>query len=156
MTQAETLAEYYGTIHRVIYRQLDGVTHEESLRQPPFRGNCLNWILGHIVYSRRNVLTLLEEDLPWTENESARYIRNSEPITSEENALPLEQLLDHLEKSQERILAGLHRVSAERMETIVDDQTVGEQITFLQWHETYHLGQLEPLRQLAGKNDKVI
>jgi hypothetical protein len=42
------------------------------------------------------------------------------------------------------------------METIVDDQTVGKQITFLQWHETYHLGQLEPLRQLAGKNDKVI
>ena len=156
MTQAETLAEYYGTNHRIIYRQLDGVTHEESLRQPPYRGNCLNWILGHIVYSRRNVLTLLEEDLPWTENESARYIRNSEPITGEEHALPLEQLLDHLEKSQERILAGLHRVSVERMETIVDDQTVGEQITFLQWHETYHLGQLEPLRQLAGKNDKVI
>jgi hypothetical protein len=156
MTQAERLVEYYGIIHRVIKRQLDGVTHKESLQQPPFRGNCLNWVLGHMVFSRGGVLKLLDEDLPWTENEAARYIRNSEPITGEENALPLEQLLDYLDQSQARILAGLQWVSAERMETVVDDQTVGERMTFSQWHETYHLGQLEPLRQLAGKNDKVI
>ena len=31
MTTAETLAEYYGLTNRVIKRQLDGVTHEESL-----------------------------------------------------------------------------------------------------------------------------
>jgi hypothetical protein len=56
MTKAETLAEYYGLTYRVIKRQLDGVSHEESLVQPPFRGNCLNWVLGHIVCSRAEVL----------------------------------------------------------------------------------------------------
>ncbi len=156
MTEAERLAEYYGIIDRVIKRQLDGVTHQESLKQPPFRGNCMNWVLGHIVFSRGSVLKLLGEDLPWSENEAARYIRESEPITVEENALPLELLLSYLDQSQARILAGLQRVSAERMEAVADNQTVGGRMTFLQWHETYHLGQLEPLRQLAGKNDKVI
>jgi hypothetical protein len=33
---------------------------------------------------------------------------------------------------------------------------LGDEIEGLAWHETYHLGQLELLRQLAGKNDQVI
>lgn len=156
MTKSETLAEYYGLTYRVIHRQLVGLTHEDSLLQPPFRGNCLNWVLGHIVSGRKTVLTLLGEDLPWTDALSARYNRNTEPITSTEQALPLEQLLGYLEESQTRILAGLQRVSPEKLEKIIDDETVVEKIAFSHWHETYHVGQLELLRQLAGKNDKVI
>jgi uncharacterized damage-inducible protein DinB len=36
------------------------------------------------------------------------------------------------------------------------EDTVGEQLAFLHFHEAYHTGQTEMLRQLAGKNDKVI
>jgi|GEM_PF-5021639 len=36
------------------------------------------------------------------------------------------------------------------------DQDVGAQLSFLSWHETYHTGQTEYLRQLAGKDDQVI
>ncbi|MGO8950142.1 MAG: DinB family protein [Ktedonobacterales bacterium] len=140
----------------MIKRQLGGVTHEESLLQPPFRGNCLNWVLGHIVISRESVLTSLEEALPWNETDAARYGRNSDPIASAEQALPLAQLLDFLEESQTRVLAGLSRISAERLAAPVDDGTLAEQIAFSNWHETYHVGQLELLRQLASKNDKVI
>jgi uncharacterized damage-inducible protein DinB len=156
MTTSETLAEYYGLTYRVIHRQLNGLTHEDSLLQPPFRGNCLNWVLGHIVFSRGTALTLLGENLSWTGAESARYIRNSEPVTSPEQALPLERLLSDLEESQTRILAGLQRIPTEKLDTVIGDETVAEKITFLHWHETYHVGQLELLRQLAGKNDKVI
>ena len=156
MTTAETLAEYYGLTYRVIKRQLDGVTHEESLVQPPFRGNCLNWVLGHIVVSRAETLTSLEEALPWNDTDAARYQRNSDPIGSAEQALPLAQLLDLLEQSQTRLLAGLSRISTERLAATGDDGTLAEQIAFSNWHETYHVGQLELLRQLAGKNDKVI
>lgn len=156
MTTSETLTFYYGLTYNVIHRQLNDLTHADSLLQPPFRGNCLNWVLGHIVFSRGSVLTLLGEDVPWTTEESDRYIRNSEPVTNEKDALPLQRLLNGLEESQARILSGLQKVSAEKLATMSDDRTVAEQIAFLQWHETYHVGQLEPLRQLAGKNDKVI
>lgn len=116
----------------------------------------MNWVLGHIVFSRGSVLTLLGEDVPWTTEESDRYIRNSEPVTNEKDALPLERLLNGLEESQACMLSGLQKISAEKLATLNDDRTIAEQIAFLQWHETYHVGQLEPLRQLAGKNDKVI
>jgi hypothetical protein len=33
---------------------------------------------------------------------------------------------------------------------------LGGVLAFLNWHEAYHVGQLELLRQLAGKNDQVI
>jgi len=36
------------------------------------------------------------------------------------------------------------------------DRTIAERLRFLMWHETYHVGQTEYLRQLAGKGDKVI
>jgi uncharacterized damage-inducible protein DinB len=156
MTTSETLAQYFGITYRVINRQIDGLIHEESLLQPPFRGNCLNWVLGHILVGREPVLTSLGEALPWSKEEAAKYKPNSEPITSTENALPLERLLGALEESQARIVAGLQRVSEESLKALVDDETVGEQIAFAHWHETYHVGQLELLRQLAGKNDKVI
>lgn len=157
-TTAETLAEYYGLTHRVIGRQLEGVTHEESLVQPPFRGNCLNWVLGHIIVSRDEALTILGEDLPWDESVASRYQRNSDPITSAEEALPLSQLQALLDESQSRILAGLARLSPERTEEREGEDTdsIGERLTFANWHETYHVGQLELLRQLAGKNDKII
>jgi hypothetical protein len=35
-------------------------------------------------------------------------------------------------------------------------QTVGDRIAGLHWHETYHTGQLDILRQLAGKDDGVL
>ena len=35
-------------------------------------------------------------------------------------------------------------------------RTLGERLFFLYFHETYHAGQTEYLRQLAGKDDKVI
>jgi uncharacterized damage-inducible protein DinB len=156
MTIAETLAEYYGLTYRVINRQLDGVTHEESLVQPPFRGNCLNWVLGHIVVTRADVLAALEETAPWSEADAARYQPNSEPVMDGEQALPLSQLQTLLEESQKRILAGLARATPEFMAAKLDEETRAQHVTFSIWHETYHVGQLELLRQLAGKNDKVI
>jgi hypothetical protein len=34
--------------------------------------------------------------------------------------------------------------------------TVGQRAFFLYFHETYHVGQTELFRQLAGKDDKII
>ena len=157
MTAAETLSQYYGIAYRVIMRQTDGLTQVDSLIQPPFRGNCLNWVLGHIINGRNATLKYLGEDPVWSEEINKRYDRNSEPITGEaENILTLPQLLHDLEVSQERIQGALKQISPERLATVIDEDTLEEQVRFLHWHETYHVGQLELLRQLAGKNDKVI
>ena len=157
MIGAEVIAKFFGVNYRVIQRQLDGLTHEDSLLQLPFRGNCLNWVLGHIIASRNGVLNLLGEASIWNDEEAAPYISGSEPITGPESPhLHLEKIMAALEQSQAQILAALERTSQEALNQPDGDGTVGDSLSFLYWHEAYHVGQTEYLRQLAGKNDKVI
>jgi len=156
MISADLIQQYFSLNHRIIHMQIEGLTHEDSLRQLPFRGNCLNWVLGHIVASRNNALLLLGEAPIWDDEEAAPYISDSEPITSAENAHRLEKIVQALDRSQEQLIGALERITAADLEKMADERPVGDQLAGLYWHEAYHTGQTEYLRQLAGKNDKVI
>ena len=122
--------------------------------------NCLNWVLGHLAYSRDQVLAMLGE-APLLDETGDRYRRESDPITGEgPGVLPLERLLEVLHQGQERITATL---AARPDEALGEEEQVGERTLTLQerlhfayFHETYHVGQTELLRALAGKTDKVI
>lgn len=157
---AETMSKSFDLTRRVIHMQTEGLTNADSLIQPPFRGNCLNWVLGHILVGRSQVLGHLGESQFWGEEKEARYRSGSEPMTADEQALSLEQLLADLDRSQERIATALESVSpellAEPLESGESERSRGQAVAFLHWHETYHTGQLELLRQLAGKNDAII
>lgn len=60
--KAETIkADYTGNTW-LINKLADGLTHAESVLQPPFPANCLNWILGHILSRRNTALTLLQAE----------------------------------------------------------------------------------------------
>jgi uncharacterized protein YciI len=156
----EALGGSFDVNRQVIEMQADGLTHADSLLQLPFRGNCLNWVLGHILANRNRVVDLLGETPFWSEEDVARYARGSEPIASEGQALPLERLLEDLERSQGLIEAGLAQVAHRELAAPVAGdkrgRALGELLVGLHWHETYHIGQLEILRQLAGKDDVVI
>lgn len=154
--------ELLQTLQRHIYvikRQTDGLTHEQSLLQPPFRGNCMNWVLGHMLEARNDILQQLGQPLILPAPADALYKRESAPITEASPAVPLATLLAQLDESQARIEHGLAAVPEATMATIINEErqtTVRASISFSAWHEAYHLGQLEYLRQLTGVNDKVI
>src|SRR4051794_4037563 len=56
---AQQLAEAHGRNVGIIKAQTAGLTHDESLLQLPFRGNCMNWVIGHILEGRNTILDLL-------------------------------------------------------------------------------------------------
>lgn len=74
--------------------------------------------------------------------------------------LSLDRLLEALERAQEGIVAGLGHATpvelAKEIEVGQHTMTVGQRLFGLYFHETYHTGQTELLRQLAGTDDKVI
>lgn len=159
MTDVQELIDSFKTTTRIIHKQAAGLTHADSVLQLPFRGNCFNWVVGHIVEHRDQVLELLGEPPLLTAEQAALYGTRSEPITNGETAVPLPVLMRMLDESQERIAAALTAAGPERLEAIYSqehNQTVGGRIAGLHWHETYHTGQLEILRQLAGKNDRIL
>lgn len=144
----------------VVKSQAAGLSHAESLIQPPFRGNCLNWVIGHLVTNRDDVLATLDQP-PVLGAAGAPYRRESEPLrAAESGVLPLADLLALLEQAQEGIAAALGPLDETTLarEVVVGERTttVARRTFFLYFHETYHVGQTELLRQLAGKDDKII
>ena len=61
-----------------------------------------------------------------------------------------------LDETQARLEAALAGLTIEDMEQANGDRTLGERLSFSYWHEAYHTGQTELLRQVSGVDDKVI
>jgi uncharacterized damage-inducible protein DinB len=159
MTEREHLLEALNRDHWIINQQAKDLTHEESVLQLPFRGNCFNWILGHIVVYRDKMAAILEIEPALSSAEAEPYGRGSDPIVDADSAIPLERLLAAADQVQQRLLKTLEVVPNSLLETVYDPErghTVLDRFVFLVWHETYHVGQLEILRQLAGKDDAII
>jgi uncharacterized damage-inducible protein DinB len=160
MIDNEQLAKAFALNLNLIRMHTKDLTHKDSLLQPPFRGNCMNWVLGHIAVNRNRVLQLLGEEMILTEDEAARYEAGSEPIIrQEEGVLSLVMLLAALERAQKDIEAGMQRVTPEELASNIEigqqSMSVGQRLFGLYFHETYHTGQTELLRQLASTEDKV-
>ena len=161
MLTPQMLAKAYARNHRIVEAQTAGLSHQDSLVQTPYNINCLNWVLGHLADGRDQVLAMLREAPLLVEEEGARYRRESEPVIGDgPGVIPLERLLAILKEGQERISAALFALSEEALQ---EEQpvggrrlTLGERLHFAYFHETYHVGQTELLRALAGKRDKVI
>jgi hypothetical protein len=158
---SEILANWFDVTYRVLRLQTDGLTHQDSLLQLPFRGNCLNWVVGHILNSYGEALALLDEAQVWSKEEREPYLSESTPITPENNdiALPFEKLLAYHATAQERLMAALARATPDDLAVAIGSDTansVGNVLQGLFFHITYHTGQTELLRQLAGKDDKVV
>ena len=143
-----------------VKQQTDGLTHADSLIQPPFNSNCLNWVMGHIIASRCGLMTALGLTPIWTDDQRAIYQRGSAPITdaNADTALRLEDMQRDFDQSEELITAALKTKTVEDLQGPSDraNFNLGERMAHGAWHEAYHAGNLDILRQLAGKNDTVI
>jgi uncharacterized damage-inducible protein DinB len=128
-----------------------GLSHEDSLVQPPAGGNCLNWVAAHIVASRGAILDLLGEAQVWDADRNDRYKRGSRPVQGAQDSLPFESIVADFRRSQERVQAGLARLSDEGLLEKRGDDTLADKLHFLQFHEAYHIGQAGLLRRMAGK-----
>lgn len=158
MLSPDVLTKFMDTNKGVLARQLEGLTHADSILQVPFRGNCLNWVMGHIVESRDGIMRVLDLDAILTEDQRNLYKNGSEPITPDSDALDFNWLWETYQTQGELIREALESKTMDDLEQMIGDtdRTIGDRLRFLLWHETYHVGQTEYLRQLAGTEDKVI
>lgn len=156
--RAEDLAYRLEINNNILQRQIEGLTDADLLLQPESRGNCFNWVLGHIVNSRNGILKALGAEVVWDEEKDALYGRESAPITGADDPhLPMVELLEAHRISGERIVQRLESITDEELDVMRNERTsVWRWVSFLVWHDAYHTGQFEYLRQLSGIDDKVI
>ena len=147
----ESLEVLFGANFHVIQVNTNGITQEESMVQPQPAGNCINWVLGHIVVHRNKILRLVGQPAVWNDDLAAPYDRGSVPMRDPMAAQPLSKILEDLVRSQEILIGALGAMSDEDMKR--DD--AGEKLTWLSFHETYHAGQIGLLRRIAGKDGMI-
>ena len=161
MITPKLLAESYALNLRLLQMQTDGLTDEDCLVESPYNINTLNWVLGHIAVNRDNVLVLLGEEPVLDEASTGRYQRGSEPVTgSDAGVLTLSELLGALAAGQERINSAVSKLGEDDLarEVPVGEGTMplGQRLFGFYFHDTYHTGQTDLLRQVAGANDQVL
>jgi uncharacterized damage-inducible protein DinB len=135
-----------------LFRNLEGITHEDSLVVPPEGGNCLNWVLGHIVAARNRLMIQMGIPPVWQPDLAFHYSGREEAQWSLDKAVSLKSLETDLARSQQEILRALDHLS-NRVLTTPDDngRTLGDALAFFVFHEAYHGGQVALLRRIAGK-----
>jgi uncharacterized damage-inducible protein DinB len=140
-------------IDRIIKSKTENLTHTDSMKQLPFPGNCMNWNLGHLLVYRMQYLGLLDGTSQADPAEFALYGGGSQPLTDSDKAIPLPVLLERLDDASAQIIAALSALPPERLSEWYDEEkgiTLADRLNFyLVFHESYHAGQLELLRELA-------
>jgi hypothetical protein len=117
--------------------------------------------MGHILVYRDRALSSVGGEPQFPNGELDRYQRESEPIVEDgPGVLALERLVAGIGSSQEAIDAVVASLTDEQFseESEIDGRMVSlsRRLHFDYFHDTYHTGQTEILRQVAGRGDKII
>ncbi len=149
MIQPQFLSDQFVDSHSAIKLYTMGITHAESVWQPPFGGNSVNWILGHLVVSRCNFLMLLDVPSIWTMDQCLRFVPGSAPVTGDADSVPFETLLADFDRTQEQLVSALKESSEKDLKLIKSERTIAESLAYYLAHESHHAGYLEILCMLA-------
>lgn len=162
LNEIEIFRSQSHTIEVVVGLNLEGITQEESLAQPKPAGNCINWVLGHLIHVYNNVSPLLGEKPVMGNGQLEPYRRGSAPLVDHGKMVPWDELLTAWQESVNRINLGLRSLSPETLRspapyspTNNPNETVRSLLSAIFFHQAYHAGQLGLLRRLIGKKGAI-
>lgn len=143
---------------QLFHRALEGVKPEDLLRSPQDGSNPLIWIAGHLMTSRVSLTRLAGEriDNPWS-NIFARGATVDTNVTYPEIS-DIVALWDTTTKSLMKRLEDLDDATLSEQASFpvpTGDKTKRGAIVFLNFHETYHIGQMAYLRKWLGYSQLV-
>lgn len=156
MPQARLLSRLFEMNYGALFRNLEGISREEALVRPERGGNCINWVTGHIVASRNKVLTLLDQHPIWPAPLAHLYSGREDSGWTVETAADFDIIRADLARSQKSIMAALDGTDARHLSKRSDNgRTLAEVLSFFQFHEAYHAGQVGVLRRIVGKQGAI-
>ena len=160
--EVEILTRQTRATHGVLRRNVEGLTQEDCLNQPQPGGNCLNWVLGHLLCIYDSVLPAVGQEPVLDASALKRYERGSAELHVAGEAKPLSDLLAAWDEAAKRMEAGLGALTAERMDepapfspTNNPKETVRSLLATVAFHQAYHTGQTGLLRRMADKEGAI-
>ena len=161
-TEVEGLRHHARMTRLVVAANTEGVTHEESLLQPAPGGNCLNWVVGHLLTIYSKALLLLGQQPVLDAATQERYDRGSPALRDGAEAMRFEEMLAAWETTCDRIDTGLASLTPEALDRPAPfspsgnpDETIRSLVGTILFHQAYHAGQTGILRRLTGKEGAI-
>jgi DinB superfamily len=143
---------------QLFHRALEGVKPQDLWRRPEDSSNPLIWIAGHLMTSRVSLTRLAGERIenPWSKI-FTRGVTFDANVTYPEisDIVSLWDLTTHslMKRLEELDDATLSEQASFPVPT--GDKTKRGAIVFLNFHETYHIGQMAYLRKWLGYSQLV-
>ncbi len=153
-----TLVPLFRATDQLFHKSLEGIKREDLLRRPHDSSNPLVWVAGHALTSRASLTRMVGEHIenPWSEifargatvDTAVVYPEASEIISLWDTVT--EKLMTRLEQLTDEELA-----KPASFPVPTGDKTKRGAIVFLNYHETYHIGQMAYLRKWLGYSQLV-
>jgi len=148
-----TAAENYRFNSDFLTRMVEDLSPEEWLRRPIDNLNHIAWIVGHVIWARKAVLTRLgtEWSQPWLSS-FARGVKCNDVAAFP----PPDTLMEGWREVSGVLATALDGASEDVLSTPSTqgppsaDGRISGVINFLAIHETYHVGQASYLRSWMG------
>jgi uncharacterized damage-inducible protein DinB len=151
MSQTRLLSKLFEMNYEALFRNLEGVTHEDSLVQPVPAGNTINWLLGHILATRNRLHPLLGLQEAWSPELAYRYSGRDGAGWTPGVAVDLRTIEGDLARSQQQVMGAFDAMSSQALATRANDgRTLAEVLGFFHFHEAYHGGQIALVRRIVG------
>ncbi len=157
----QQLPRLFDVSYNALMINLEEVTEEESLINPEPAGNHLNWLLGHIVASRGLILGLAGGKAVLNKKEAFIYRRGANPKETNE-FVAFDRLKEAMTESHERLTLRLEEMTEEDLlkeaKPFTKEGKPGpliDKLTFLNFHEAYHVGQVGLMRRLIGRKGQI-
>ena len=142
----------------VLKANVGDISQEESLISPNPTGNCINWVLGHIVVYRCHLLSGLGAQPVWDKADYTNYERHEAPLKDSANARPVTELWTALDETLQRLKDAISTLTPERLAELAtfiqEDEpggTIETALTVFAFHDAYHSGQTGVLRRIIGR-----
>jgi uncharacterized damage-inducible protein DinB len=139
----------------VVNKNCEDITHQESLIRPQSEGHSFNWVLGHMVRTRNDVLQLVGKRPLYSKSKLDVYTPKG---FAPEKAMDVRELHNAFNVLQNELKDSIKTISEEALlkpASLTPDKdsgdTVGSILWTVLWHEAYHAGQLGIIRRVVGK-----
>jgi uncharacterized damage-inducible protein DinB len=145
--------DLYTLSDRTLRMALKDITEDEAFTRPSGQANSLHFILGHITSPRYYIAGLLgnDEEPPW----GTMFDMGAE-IQERDACPPFSELVEKWDAITPNMVELLSAATEEKLsepgpfQPPSCEKTVRGVISFLSWHEAYHVGQAGYVRKLLG------
>jgi uncharacterized damage-inducible protein DinB len=147
------IADQYKLQTGVIDRILDGVPQEHLTTRPDDKANSIRFILGHITHSRYAIAQLLGSEEAFAHG--ALFERGAK-VRSDSEYPPFGEIKEAWDKISLAMPQLLEGATEEQLAAKQGFEPPGMEnnlrgiLTFLAFHEAYHIGQISYVRRLNG------